>query len=380
MDTSVEKIRSVRSRLVRVPLPAPVAWSNVRLDHREYVLVFIETVNGAVGSGFTVGSRFAGGGKIIKDVIDEVLAPVLLDRNSAEIRALWSDMHFQSLLIGRRGACMRAISAVDIALWDLLARRSALPLCKLLGMSRASVPAYASGGYYYHDNDLQQEIRHLVNEVTLAAEKGFTSLKIKIGRLPSHQDRARVDAVLKELGPTVSVAVDANHAWRDAASAVNALRALDELGLWWIEEPVPPDALAASAWLASKLTTPIATGEVESSLMGFSNIISAKAATVIQADVTVVGGITEWQKIAAIAEAADLCLAPHWVPDIHVHLGASNDRVIALEYFDESVGVLNFNAIIQNPLEIVDGMALVPDSPGHGIVFDQASILQYEVV
>jgi L-alanine-DL-glutamate epimerase-like enolase superfamily enzyme len=371
-------IAGVRSTVVSVPLPRPVAWSNVRLSTREYVLVWIDTTDGGTGLGFTVGSRFEGGAKIIQSVITNALEPILIGRDPVEIEALWEEMSFQTLLLGRRGAAMRAISAVDIALWDLAGRSVGRPLCDLLGRYRSRVPAYASGGYYYHD-DFDLDLGELEEEVVRHVELGFRSVKIKIGRIAPSRDRARVLRVLEAVGPDVRVALDANHAWRDAASAITDLRHLDELGLWWIEEPVLPDQMVASAKIAADLVTPIATGEIESTRWGFQQLVDSGAADILQPDVTVAGGITEWRKIAHMAACRDIAITPHWVPDIHVHLGAATPNVLALEYFDPGVGVLNFDRLLADPLRVENGEVIVPSRPGHGIELDLDAVKQYEV-
>lgn len=375
---SDSRIKEVRAAVVSVPLPRPVGWSNVRVSHREYVLVWIENTDGATGLGFTVGSRFARGAVPIKAVIVEVLAPTLIGRDPSEIEALWEQMSFETLLLGRRGVCTRAISAIDIALWDLLARSVNRPLCDLLGRYRRSVPAYASGGYYYTD-DRASDLSQLEAEVSRHVELGFSALKIKTGRFSPAEERARVQRVLDVVGPDVRVAVDANHAWRDAPSAINDLRHLDDLGLWWIEEPVLPDQLRASAKIASKLLTPIATGEIEATRWGFERIVDAQAADILQPDATVVGGVSEWIKIAHFAAACDVPLAPHWVPDLHIHLGAACPQVLALEYFRPDLGVLNFDDLLLEPLKVTNGEIEVPNRPGHGILLDPDAVQRFEV-
>jgi L-alanine-DL-glutamate epimerase-like enolase superfamily enzyme len=363
---------------VSVPLPRPVAWSNVRVTKREYVIVWIESANGCEGMGFTVGSRFDHGGSFIKSAVTDLLAPIVVGRETAEIERIWEEMSFQTLLLGRRGAVMRAMSAIDIALWDLLAKSAGRPLCDLFGRYRSRVPAYASGGYYYSD-DLDEDRGLLRDEVLRHVELGFEAVKIKIGRLAPARDRDRVALVLDTVGPDVRVAVDANHSWRDAASAVRDLRHLDDLGLWWIEEPVLPDQIPASARIAEKLATPIATGEIEAGRWAFQHLVDARAADILQVDATVVGGISEWWKVAHMAACRDIPLAPHWVPDIHVHLAAAAPNVLALEYFHPGVGVLNFDELVTQPLEFEDGALVVPNRPGHGFELDPEALRRYEV-
>lgn len=364
--------------MVSVPLPRPVAFSNVRLESREYVLVWVAASDGQQGFGFTLGSRFDNGGKFIQAAVDDLLAPLLIGRDPSEIERIWEEMAFQTLLLGRRGAVMRAISAVDIALWDLLGNSVGRPLCDLFGRYRSRVPAYASGGYYYSD-DFDADLGSLEEEVIRHVELGFRAVKIKIGRFAPSRDRARVVRVLEAVGPDVRVAVDANHAWRDAPSAINDLRHLDDLGLWWVEEPVLPDQMAASARIAEALVTPVATGEIEAGRWAFQQLVDIQAADILQPDVTVIGGISEWRKVAHMAACRDIPLAPHWVPDIHVHLGAAAPNVLALEYFHADVGVLNFDELLAEPLRFEDGDLIVPDRPGHGVALDPDAVKRYEV-
>jgi L-alanine-DL-glutamate epimerase-like enolase superfamily enzyme len=373
----MEVITEVRTSVVVVPLPRPVAWSNVRVTEREFLFVWVRTESGAEGMGFTVGSRFPGGARVIRAVVDEVLQPVLVGRDALAIERLWEDMYFRGLLLGTRGALMRAVSAVDIALWDLLGKTSGRRLCDLLGRYRDAVPAYASGGYYY-DDDPARDRAALAEEIARHRELGFRDVKIKIGRLPWRLELLRVECALEAAGPEMRLAVDANHAWRDSASALNDLRHLDELGLWWIEEPLLPDQLEPAARLAAKLTTPLATGEIEAGRWAFRAIVEAGAASILQADATVAGGVSEWLKIAGMAASHDIALAPHWVPYIHVHLGAATPSVLSLEYFHASTGVLGFDELLARRLEFVDGTILVPPGHGHGIELDLDAVRHYE--
>jgi L-alanine-DL-glutamate epimerase-like enolase superfamily enzyme len=375
---TMDRIAEVRTTSVAVPLPRPVAWTNVRLSEREFLFTWVVTESGAEGMGFTVGPRFPGGVRPIGSVIEHLLSPVLIGADAAEIERLWEEMYFRGLLLGTRGALMRAISTVDIALWDLLGKRTDSRLCDLLGRYRETVPAYASGGYYY-EQDPNRDLALLEEEIARHVDLGFKAVKIKVGRLPWRLDRRRIERALEVAGPDVKVAVDANHAWRDLAGAVNDLRQIDDLGLWWIEEPFLPDQIEVAARLAEKLVTPLATGEIEAGRWAFKRIVDSGAASILQTDATVAGGVSEWLKIAGMAASSDVPLAPHWVPYIHVHLGAATPGVSSVEYFHDSTGVLNFDALLARPLELVDGEIAVPPGPGHGIELDFEAVKRYEM-
>lgn len=375
----VGKITAVNARLISVPMDrGAVAWSNVYLDRDiEYTVVTVTTDEGHEGIGYTLGSPFPKSGGFIADAVDDLLAPILIGSDAAEIERLWQDMAFQTMLVGRGGAAYRAIAAVDIALWDLLARAVGRPLCDLFGRYRSRVPTYASGGYYY-SSDLDTDLGKLEAEVARHIELGFRAVKLKIGRFSAADDRKRILRVMETVGPEVPVAVDANNAWRDAASAINYLRQIDDLGLWWIEEPVLPDQMEASARIAEKLTTPIATGEIETTKSACARLIGLGAAGILQTDATVCGGVTEWRKIAALAEAHDVQLAPHWAADIHLPLAAATPNVMTVEYFHDHVGILNFEKLLAETPAIEEGELVVRDTPGHGIMFDPEALDHFE--
>ncbi len=378
--SSVGRIVEVETRLILVPMDrGAVAWSNVFLDRDiEYVVVTIRTSEGHEGVGYCIGSPFAGSGGFIADAVDDLLAPILIDSEAVEIERLWEEMSFQTMLVGRGGAAFRAIAAVDIALWDLLARAVGRPLCDLFGRFRSRVPTYASGGYYY-SSDLDTDIGKLEEEVSRHMDLGFKAVKLKIGRFSAADDRKRIVRVMETVGPDVLVAVDANNAWRDAATAVNYLRQIDDLGLWWIEEPVLPDQMSASARIAEKLMTPIATGEIETTKSACARLIELGAAQILQTDATVAGGVTEWRKIAALAAGHDVQLAPHWAADIHLPLAAATPNVMTVEYFHDHVGILNFEKLLAEGPILDQGELVVRESPGHGILFDPEALAHFEV-
>jgi D-arabinonate dehydratase len=278
-----------------------------------------------------------------------------------------------TLLMGRRGAVIRAMSALDIALWDIIAKAAEQPLYRLLGGYRDEVPAYASGGYYREGKGLDG----LAAEMGRYLEMGFTSVKMKIGRLDPLEDAERVRVARETLGPNVRLAVDANNAWPDAKSAIRAARMLEDYDIWWLEEPVFPDNIAASAQVAAALDMPVATGEIEATRWGFRELLERRAADIVQPDATVTGGVTEWMKIAHMAAGWDIPVAPHWMANIHVHLLAAIPNGLTVEFFVLEEDVLNFERIVREPLQPVDGMIQVPQRPGHGVELDEQALARY---
>jgi L-alanine-DL-glutamate epimerase-like enolase superfamily enzyme len=269
---------------------------------------------------------------------------------------------------------MRAISCIDIALWDIKGKATGRPVYKLLGAFRDEVPAYASGGYYFPGKDpdgLAAEMRDYV-------ERGFRAVKMKIGRLDPEGEAERVRAVREAVGPSVKIMVDANNAWDSLPEALETIRAIAPYNIYWLEEPTLPDAMALSARIAEVSEIPVATGEIESTLWAFENLIHYRAADILQPDVTVVGGITEFMRVAELAAAHGLPIAPHYFWDIHAHLAAACPNALFVEYFVHD-DVVNFDLVLKAPVEAQGGRLALPAAPGLGIELDEAKVAQYRL-
>jgi D-arabinonate dehydratase len=369
------KITDVQSAVVSIPLHKPTAFATTVVTAREYVVAWVQTDEGLRGLGFTVGGRYAGEGHLIHTAIQHNLKQLIIGENPFAVERLWQRMFQTTLLMGRRGAVMRAISALDIALWDIIGRVAGQPLYQLLGGYRDEVPAYASGGYYREGKDLDG----LAAEMERYMAMGFTSTKMKIGRLDPQEDAERVRVARETLGSQVRLAVDANNAWSDAPSAIRAARLLEKYDIWWLEEPVMPDNLPASVQVAAALDIPVATGEVEATRWGFRELLERRAADILQPDATVAGGITEWMKIAHMAACWDIPVAPHWMANLHVHLAAAVPNGLTVEFFVLEEDVLNFERIVREPLQPVNGMLHVPQRPGHGVELDDQALARYRI-
>ncbi|KIA64444.1 mandelate racemase/muconate lactonizing enzyme family protein [Nocardia vulneris] len=373
-------ITRVRARVVGIPVDKPTRMSNRDLTDRHYVLVEITDDSGATGHGYT----YAGtsGGMLTKCAIDDVLAPVYLGADHNDVSGLWSLAYQEALLAGRRGAVLRALSAIDIALWDLRAKRAGLPLVSLLGGATAPLPAYASGGYYRPDEgEWTQAVR---KEIEFNAGQGFTDHKIKVGGLSVAEDARRVAAAIETIGDTGRLALDANNAYRsvhEARTAIEAFeRAAGEHGLWWFEEPLAPDAIAGHGELAAQIRTPVATGEIHQTRWEFRQLIEAGAAAVLQADAGVVGGVTEWLRVAHAADAFGLQMAPHWHHNLHVHLCGAVSNTLVVEYFALEKGIYNFERLLtpETRLRYGANQVHIPSRPGLGIEFDERAVAEYE--
>lgn len=361
------KIVRATVRQVRVPLPKPVSFSIKTLHHRENIIVELETEDGATGTGFCLQDNSA---SAARDALENDLLPSVIGTDARQIRRIWETMFRQSVRAGRRGSLLHALSAVDIALWDLLARSTDLPLHELLGSYRSSVPAYASGGYYHEGESLER----LEEEISGYLEKGFGAVKIKVGRLSLREEQERVRLVRELIGPERRLMVDANQAYRDVESAAALCRRIEPYDISWFEEPFAVDEVESFVRLKTKTSIPLATGEVEATRWAFKELIHRGAVDIIQPDATVCGGITEWLQIVAFASAWGVPVAPHYHWDLHVQLGCVSPQVSLLEKF-EGTNVKNLDLILERPVNVDDtGHLRVPDGAGHAISFNQEAV------
>jgi L-alanine-DL-glutamate epimerase-like enolase superfamily enzyme len=377
-------ITDITARAVAIPLKRSTRMSTRTLKERHFLLVEVRDDEGATGMGYSYAGTL--GGPLLADVVRDVLTPVIRDRDTIDddIPTLWRRMYQESLLIGRRGAVLRAIRAVDIALWDLRARRCGQPLAQLLGGStRRPLPAYASGGYYRPGDGTPADA--VAAEIAASREVGFADHKIKVGGLPVDQDAERVAAAIEAIGGRGRLALDANNAYPTVAEALRAARAFEHAagpaGLWWFEEPLSPENVAGHAELAAALETPIATGEIHQTRWDFAQLIERRAADILQPDVGVAGGVTEFLRIAHTAETFDVPIAPHWHANVHAHLAAALPGTLALEYFELADDIYNFEALLteDSRLRVRGGHIVLRDRPGTGIELDDDAVARYEL-
>ncbi|MFC1898954.1 mandelate racemase/muconate lactonizing enzyme family protein [Chloroflexota bacterium] len=354
---------SVQANTVVVPLEVPPAISTRALLNREYTLVRIENSEGQTGYGFCYGGSKAG--HISTIAVRDLLREHVIGKETGQMEEIWDDMYRDSLLHGRRGLVLRAISAIDNALWDLYGKEKGMPLYMLLGSEKKeTVPAYASGGYYINGKTNDD----LANEVKGYVDSGFKAVKIKVGMLSAWEEALRVKACREAIGPDIPLYLDANNAWPDVVTAMKSIRLFEEYNPGWVEEPVLPSDLKASAEIASLTEIPIATGEIEATRWGFEEIIYRKAASILQTDAAVCGGITEWLKITDIARASNIPIAPHWFADLHAHLVATDSNVKFVEFFTDT-SILNFMRLLTKSIKARDGELILPQEPGLGIEF-----------
>ncbi|WP_213955517.1 mandelate racemase/muconate lactonizing enzyme family protein [Variovorax sp. dw_954] len=351
------RIQTIETLHCRLALPR-ILSDSMHGDMRafELNLVRLRDSEGAEGTGYTY--TCGRNGAAIEAVLTKDFAELLVGEDADRIEHLWNKLWWASHYGGRGGPTVLALSAVDMALWDLKARRLAQPLWKLLGGNDPRVPCYAGG------IDLQLPLDELLAQTDGNLAKGFRAIKMKVGRDKLSEDVARVAAMREHLGDGFPLMVDANMRW-SADEAIRAAHAFRPFDLTWLEEPLIPDDVAGQARVVREGGIPIASGENLRTLWEFKQLIAAGGVTFPEPDVTNCGGITPFMKIAHLAEAFNLPVTTHGAHDVTVHLlGAVPNRS-----YLEAHG-FGLDAYLAEPLRIRDGFATAPDRPGHGIVFD----------
>lgn len=365
------KIVSVEFCLARVPLNKVTGFSTRTVAAREYALVKVRGDDGVEGIGFCYAGHKAG--DIVTAAVRGLFAPLLVGADAHAVTGLWKAMYDEALLHGRTGSVMRALSIVDIALWDRNARAANLPLSSYLGAQcGGTVPAYASGGYYLDGKSPVDLGREMASYVAL----GFKAVKMKVGGADAATDTERVREARAAIGDDVLLTLDANNAWRDVPTALEYVRGFEPYNPYWIEEPFSPDDIENHAALAKATPVSVATGEIEAGRWRHLELLQRGAAAILQTDAAVCGGITEFRRIADIASGFGVAMCPHWFHDLHIHLVASIENGQFVEFFPDAE-VLNFRLLVDKQLSHKDGNLVLPSAPGLGFNFDADAIKRF---
>lgn len=331
-------------------------------NSQETPILRITDSDGAVGTGYsyTIGQ----GGPAIMSLLQRTLAPRLIGQEAEEIGRIWRDLLFSTHATAVGAITSLALAAVDTALWDLRSRRAGIPLYRLLGGAKESVPLYTTEGGWLHI-----DTEELVADALAAKAKGFAGSKIKIGRPTLAQDTARLTAVRAAVGDDYEIMVDANQSF-SRAEATRRARMLEDVNIAWFEEPLPADDVQEHARLAAATSVPIAVGESLYSLSQFKDYLTAGAAAIVQVDVARIGGITPWLKVAHMAEAFNVPVCPHFLMEVHAALVCAIPNAPWLEYIPQ------LDAITGEGLRIEDGRAWASQDPGLGIDWDRTAIAE----
>jgi L-alanine-DL-glutamate epimerase-like enolase superfamily enzyme len=360
-------IREVQVRLVRMPLVVATAFATRNVTARDFVLVKVISAEGVEGLGWTYAGNMAG--EVSREAVVSLLGPLLVGQDPLMVEALWERQYREALLHGRSGSVMRALSALDIAIWDLNARSVGLPLWQYLGGHKERLPCYASGGYYRPGKSVQD----LADEMGSYVEAGFKAMKMKVGLRGMTEEVARIQAVRERIGPDIRLFMDANNAWPDLFTALPFIRRFEPFLPGWIEEPFSPDDIESHARLVKETSIPVATGEIESGRWRFRELLEARAAHVLQTDVVCCGGITEWRRIAALAASYGVPVCPHAWHELHAPLIAATPNAPYVEYFVDN-SIIMTRPLHDRELKPVAGEIVMTQEPGLGFLFDEATL------
>jgi len=310
-----------------------------------------------------------------REIIERNLKDLLIGQDPFNIEKLWNDMFWRVRGYGRKGLAFCAISALDIALWDLKAKALGVPLYRLLGPYRESVPVYGSGGW------TNFTVRQLVQEQTAWVARGWPRIKMKVAKdfgTAEQEDLRRIAAVRKAVGDDVELYVDANNGYY-AKQAIRVSRAMEEYRVGWFEEPVLADDIEGLAAISRATNIPVATGEHEYTKYGFKELISRGGADIVQPDLLRVGGVTEWMKVAHLAHAYNLPVAPHAVQLVSLHAACATPNLKVVEYlgiFEELDRV--FYKDYPKP-DKKGNWTPFKDRPGLGLELDPTAVKKYKV-
>ncbi|OLT08035.1 mandelate racemase/muconate lactonizing protein [Kocuria sp. CNJ-770] len=362
MTYTPDAVRHLQLSTVTLPLSTPISDAKVFTGRQRpmtevvFLVAEISTEQGHSGVGFSYSKRAGGPAQYAHA---KEVAEGLIGEDPSDIAKVYDKLLWAGASVGRSGVATQALAAIDVALWDLKAKRAGLPLAKLLGAHRDSVRTYNTSGGFLHAS-----LEEVKDRATASLEAGIGGIKIKVGLPDSAEDLRRVAGVREHIGATVPLMVDANQQW-DRATALRMGRRLEEFDLTWIEEPLDAYDAEGHARLTATLDTPIATGEMLASVAEHVRLVDARACDIIQPDAPRVGGITQFLRLAALADQRGLDLAPHFAMEIHLHLAAAYPREPWVEHFDW------LDPLFEERLETRDGRMLVPARPGLGITLSE---------
>lgn len=381
------RVTKLDTYFLSIPLPQPVRTSTSTISQVSEVVVKLTTDSGLVGIGeghgpflFTPGPD---GMRVVNNIMQQI-TPLVVGEDPFNSERIWQDIFALTYravrgippLARQQRQLITALSAIDIALWDLKGKAVERPVHALLGGAlRDTIPAYATG-FYYRDHEQPADLER---EAALYMEKGYRTVKVKVGGLPPEEDAARVRFIRRCVGDDVALMLDANQGW-NLPTAIQAAQLCADANIFWLEDPMPwYDERHTLQRLKQATDIPIAAGETEYSPFGLRTMLMEGLVDYIIIDSTWAGGLTTWRKAAVMAEMAQIPMAAHHDPQIHVHALASSPTGFILESFaDPTRDPLWFELFEERP-EIVDGAMRVPDAPGFGLVLRDATLEKYGI-
>ncbi|HEY4999392.1 MAG TPA: enolase C-terminal domain-like protein [Usitatibacter sp.] len=363
MTSAQLTVRSIRAVAVEVPMKHVLGTSRASIRAAPLLLIDVETEEGITGHAYLF-CYVAAAASAIASLLAEVERVVKGERIAPV--DLWATLSKRFTLIGVQGIVRMAMAGFDVACWDALALAAQRPLVSLLGGAPRAIRAYNSNGLGLMPLD------KLAKEAEELLEGGFRALKLRLGYPTLEEDIAAVKAVRARLPSGVEIMVDYNQALT-LAEALARGRALDDEGVYWIEEPVRHDDYAACATLARELRTPVQIGENFSQPQAMEAALAARACDYAMPDLERIGGVTGWQRAAALAHAHGIEMSSHLFPEVSAHLLAVTPTAHWLEYVDWAAPIL------AQPLVITDGTVKIGDGPGNGIQWDLSAVAHYRM-
>jgi L-alanine-DL-glutamate epimerase-like enolase superfamily enzyme len=367
-DVTDQSIDAVDVAVYTVPTDAPEADGTLSWDSTTMVMVTVRSGD-AIGVGWTYGAAACA------SIVTDTLADVIIGQDAMDVGGSFAAMVIAIRNFGRPGVVGYAISAVDVALWDLKARLLDTPLHRLLGVIREEVPVYGSGGFTsYNDRQLREQLTHW------AIEQRIPRVKIKIGEswgANEARDLDRIRQAREVIGDDAELFVDANGGYQ-RKQAIRVIDAAAEHGVRWFEEPVSSDDLDGLREIRDAVVPDVTAGEYGHDIYYFRRMCAAGAVDCLQADVSRCGGITEWLRVAGVAASYGLEISGHCGPHLHAHVAAATPNLRHLEWFHDHVRIESM--FFDGTLDPTGG-AIRPDSsaPGHGLTFRNSDAQKYRV-
>ncbi|MDX1711091.1 MAG: enolase C-terminal domain-like protein [Rhodovibrionaceae bacterium] len=357
-------LRKIEARALVLKLERPIVARIATITDWPLVLIDLHTDEGVIGRSY-LEPYIAKAMRYLVPALHD-LGEALADRPVAPLdlfEAGRKSLHF----VGYEGLSMIAVSGVDMAAWDALARAADVPLCSLLGGTPGPVPAYNSNGLWLKSpGEVAEEAQELLEE------GGFAALKLRLGRDRPLEDRAAVEAIRNAVGEDVHLMADYNQGL-DLAEALQRCHAMDDMALAWIEEPLVYDDLEGHARLAADLKTPIQLGENFYGPRALHTAVKMRASDLVMPDFMRIGGVTGWQRAAAIAAAAGVPISTHLYPEVAAHMMRVSESAHWLEWQNW------VDPILEEPYEIRDGHLHIPQRPGAGLYWNEDAVAAHLV-
>ena len=350
------KIQQIQLQLVNLDPKVKRTDAIQSFVTQETPIVSIIDEDGQTGIGYTY--TIGTGGSSVFCLLQDHLLPQLIGRDAEDIEKIWKDLHFHTHATAVGAITSLALSAIDTALWDLRCKRAGLPLWKLAGGAKPEIPVYSTEGGWLHIPTAD-----LVQDALDRKSEGFGGCKIKVGSTHVAEDVERLQAVRQAVGPTFEIMTDANQAFTQD-EAIRRARHFEPIDIAWFEEPLPAEDLGGHIELNRSTSIPIAVGESMYHPAHFREYMQRRACNIVQVDVARIGGITPWLKTAHTAETFNLPVCPHFLMELHVSLCCAVPNSRWLEYIPQ------LDELTNSRLQIIDGMAQAPNTPGIGIEWD----------